>query len=267
MSEKRLILPNDANGFIVEEMKSRLSQGLTVTIAFGGNSMLPTIDGSRDLVELAETKGELHCGEVYLFLYRGRCVVHRLLRINGDEYVFRGDNNRYTEKVGRDAVLARLVAVKHSNGSVESCDTRQWRCKSRRASVLRTLKNLPYAWFGSSQRRWQRWVYISILLVLMWAPVGGLGIQLDSMVLNIRLDHLLHASVYLPFVFFIMDFGHMRPRGYVLHWLSGLLFAAVTEAGQLLLFYRGFDPSDLVANFIGVTLGWLLVLLLKYKRQ
>ena len=101
----------------------------------------------------------------------------------------------------------------------------------------------------------------------MWAPVGGLGLELDSYVLHIRLDHLLHASVYVPFVFFLMDFGFGRSRRLVLQWLLGLLFAAVTETGQLLLFYRGFDPSDLVANFIGVTVGWLLVLLWKYKKH
>lgn len=264
---ERLILPNDASSFITAELKERLAQGIVVTMAFGGNSMLPLIDGRNDLVRLAPLNGELRCGDVYLFVYKGHCVIHRLVRIDGSTLVFRGDNCSGEEHVQRDDVLSRLSAVVHKDGSEESCDTVQWHRKSRRVIRCRTLRNLPYKVFGRQQRRWERWVYIALLLILMWAPVGGLGLELDSYVLYIRLDHLLHASVYVPFVFFLMDFGFGRSRRLVLQWLLGLLFAAVTETGQLLLFYRGFDSSDLVANFIGVTVGWLLVLLWKYKKH
>ena len=263
----RLILPNDAAGFITDELKERLAQGIVVTIAFGGNSMLPLIDGHNDLVRLAPLDGEVHRGEVYLFVYKGRCVVHRLVCIKGDTLVFRGDNSRGEERVGRGDVLARLSAVVHKDGTEENCDTVQWRRKSHHVALFRSLRNLPFKTFGRQQRRWERWVYIALLVILMWAPVGGLGLELDSYVLHIRMDHLLHASVYVPFVFFLMDVGFGRSRRLVLQWLLGLLFAAVTETGQLLLFYRGFDPSDLVANFIGVTVGWLLVLLWKYKNH
>lgn len=267
MNDKRLILPNDANGFIVEELKARLNDGLTVTIAFGGSSMLPLIDGRSDRIRLAPIVGNLHCGEVYLFVYQGHCVVHRLMRIRNGWLEFRGDNCRRREVVGRDAVLARLVAVEHGDGRVDMCDSPQWRRRSRRVALRRSLLNAPFGLFGRRQRSWQRWVYLFLLLVLMWAPVGGLGIQLDNFVFGIRLDHLLHASVYVPFVFFIMDFGGGRFRRLVPHWLAGLLFAAVTETGQLALFYRGFDPNDLVANCLGVTFGWLLILLLKRKMR
>lgn len=267
MTSQRLILPNDVNGFVIEEMMDRLASGITVTIAFGGNSMQPLINGSSDRIELAPLSGELRRGDVYLFVHQGRCVIHRLLKIKGDKLVFRGDNCRNCEVVGRDAVRARLVAVCHADGSRTVCDTAEWRRCSRRVVWRRSLLNAPYVLLGRRQRRWQRWVYLALLLVLMWTPVGGLGLRLDSFVFGLRLDHLLHASVYIPFVFFVMDFGKGRSRWLVFHWLAGLLFAAVTESGQLALFYRGFDPNDLVANCIGVTFGWFLLLVMKHNRR
>lgn len=260
-------MPNDANGFMAEELRERLLQGLTVRIAFGGISMQPLIDGQSDKVELEPLTGDLQVGDVYLFVYQEQLVIHRLIRTRDGKFVFRGDNCLREEVVERDAVMARLKSVEHADGTKTSCDSPEWKCRSRRVSARRTVLNLPFKMFCRTQRRWERWMYLAILLVLMWAPVGGLGIKLDSMVLNIRLDHLLHASVYIPFVFFFMDIGTERFRFYMLHWLSGLLFAAVTETGQLLLFYRGFDPSDLVANFLGVTFGWILVILWKSKRR
>lgn len=267
MEHRRILMPNDANGFMADELRGRLEQGVTVRIAFGGTSMQPMIEGVSDKVELEPLSGDLRVGEVYLFVYQNKFIIHRLIKKRGTSLVFRGDNCRKEETVASDAVLARLKSVEYVDGNKINCDSTKWKLCSRCVSLRRTLLNMPFKMFNYEQRKWERWVYIALLLVLMWAPVGGLGIKLDSLVLNIRLDHLLHASIYVPFVFFIMDFGIGCSRRFVLHWLSGLIFAAVTETGQLMLFYRGFDPSDLVANFLGVTLGWILVVLWKNKRR
>ena len=111
MSAKRLIMPNDANDFIVAELKERLVQGITVTIAFGGNSMLPLIDGESDRIELAPLTGEMKRGDVYLFVYQGCCVVHRLLKIDAERLFFRGDNCRRHEVVERKDVLPLIIAT------------------------------------------------------------------------------------------------------------------------------------------------------------
>ena len=81
------MIPNEADSFIVDEMKERLAQGLTVTIAFGGSSMLPLIDGRSDCIELAAVEGGLQRGEVYLFVNQGRCVIHRLINVWGYEVI------------------------------------------------------------------------------------------------------------------------------------------------------------------------------------
>ena len=260
-----IILPTEANSFIVDELRERLSEGLTVTIAFTGDSMKPMIDGSGDKVML-ESVGDspLRVGDEYLFLYQGHCIVHRLSRVRGTTLQFRGDNCFNSETVSRGDVLARLVAVRHSDGTTVRCDSARWRRQSRRVVAWRNIVNVQRILFCRRQRRWERWVYFVFLLLLMWAPVGVLGVPLNNFVFGIRLDHLLHASVYIPCSFFVMDFFR-NSRKMLGPWLVALLIAITTETVQYFLPYRGFDINDLVANFLGVTLGWFLIRLFKNK--
>lgn len=268
-SGEKLILPNDAGGFVVEELRQRLAEGLTVTMAFGGNSMLPLINGTSDKIELSPVDGPLRAGEIYLFLYQGHCVIHRLLCVRGDKLLFRGDNCVATESVTKDVVLAHLTAIVRADGSRVSCASPQWRRLSRKVSASRTLRNIPVKAFSRRQRQWQRWVYFAAIVVLMWAPLGFLGVPLNNFVFGIRADHLLHASVYIPCVFYMMDFfmPTAKRRAIILPWLSALLTGLLTEFVQYLLPYRGFDINDLVANAFGVTLGFCLLLIVKSKRN
>lgn len=266
MVEQRKVLPNSADAFYVEEMRQRFAEGHIVRMCIGGNSMQPLIDGSSDIVRFEPLPPELKVGDIYFFFFQGQCVTHRLIRIRGDELVFRGDNCMRHEHVGRKDVLARLKTVEHSDGTVDECDSTSWHRRSRRVVLHRTLVNTIRRIFSYRQRRWMRWVYFILLLVLMWAPVGGIGVPLNNFVLGIRLDHLLHASVYIPCVFFLMDFWRgrqHRSRLGVAVWLVASVIAVTTETVQYLLPYRGFDINDLVSNILGVTLGWLIVRLLK----
>lgn len=265
MSQRRLIIPNDADGFIIEELQERLGSGVSVSISFGGDSMLPMIDGNGDVIELSHVAEDeaLRRGEVYLFKYRGRCVVHRLIHFNGDNLIFRGDNCYTTETVFRSDVLARLTAVIHPQGTRISCDDKVWLRRSRCVVLRRNVVNAFLHFFRRDMRRWQSPLYFILLVVLMWAPLNGLELPLDNFIFGIRLDHLLHASVYIPCAFFLMDyFSHRRPS---LWWFMALLVALTTETVQYLLPYRGFDINDLVANFLGVTVGWIPLLLYRHK--
>lgn len=280
---KRIDIPNDVNSFVIDELRDRLSQGLDVTMSFGGTSMLPLIDGDSDSIVLRRVAASdsLRRGEVYMFAYQGHCVVHRLMRQRGDNLVFRGDNCVNVEHVKRDNVIARVVAVVKGRGTrfgrmqgtcelredtawTVSCDDAEWRKRSRRISMSRTMKNAVIKCFNRRQRRWQRWVYWVALLLLMWAPVGVIGVPLNNFVLGIRLDHLLHASVYIPAVLFLMDFWKVRKPSVGI-WLVAVLVGIITETVQYFLPYRGFDINDMVANFMGVTLGFLIVRALKKK--
>jgi len=259
-ADRVIVLKNTSEGIFADELRSRLAQGLTVTVIFGGSSMMPLIRGGEDRIRLEPSDGSFRVGGVYLFVYRGAFVVHRLLRVSRGELFFRGDNSARVEKVAPQAVMARLVAVERGDGSVVRCDSLRWRLRSLFVCSCRSFRNVCGRLFSRQRRRWQRWVYFFLLLLLMWAPMGVIGVPLNNFVFGIRLDHLLHASVYVPAVLFMMDFFPRGLRGLRRAWLSSLLLAVVTESVQYLLPYRGFDINDLLANFMGVTLGWLLLL-------
>ena len=95
----------------------------------------------------------------------------------------------------------------------------------------------------------------------MWAPLNGIGIPLDNYILGLRLDHLLHASVFIPCTLFLMDVIGRR----WLVWLAAVAVGLLTEGVQWLLPFRGFDVNDLIANALGVTLGLIVILLIVKK--
>ena len=99
--------------------------------------------------------------------------------------------------------------------------------------------------------------YFVALLLLMWMPVRT-GIPLDNFVFGLRLDHLLHASVYLPCAYFAGGLLNVSRRR---AWLYSLLLGVLTESMQYLLPYRGFDINDMLANAVGITVGASLCLL------
>lgn len=263
MSQKSILGPNDVNSFFAVDMIKRLSEGHVVTVIFGGDSMLPLINGGTDVVELTPFSGEICRGDIYLFRHNGRLVIHRLLRIHGDDLLFRGDNNRITEHVTSSDILARLTAVIHPDGSIEKTDTPQWRRRSSQVVLRRNCYNIFANVLGHKQRLKLRWFYFVFLLLLMWAPLGFVAIPLNNFVFGLRLDHLLHSTVYIPCALFMYDF--FSRRRILLSWLSSLLLAFVTETGQYMLPYRGFDINDMVANFLGVSLGCLLFMLFMRK--
>ena len=268
METKTILLPNRPDTFLLQALRERLSQGQTVRITFGGHSMLPLIDGEGDSIDLAPLAPDqpITPGQVCLFYYAGHHIVHRLLKIkhtpNGDIYIFRGDNCYNCERVQRNNILALLTAVLHPDGTVIRCDSPEWIASSRRVVRRRTWKNRMVRLVNRQARKRLMPFYFLLLLILMWTPVGGLGVSLNNFVLGIRLDHLLHASVYLFCPLFLMDVLHYR-KGLIL--LLAIAIGLCTESVQYLLPYRGFDINDLIANALGCTLCWLA--LLPYLRR
>ena len=94
--------------------------------------------------------------------------------------------------------------------------------------------------------------YFAALALLMWLPLNG-AVVLDNFVFGLRADHLLHASVYLPCVFFLQRLsGWPGKRSYAVALGIGIF----TESVQYILPYRGFDVNDMLANAVGITLGF-----------
>ena len=96
--------------------------------------------------------------------------------------------------------------------------------------------------------------YFVVLAVAMWCPTGS--VSLNSMVLGFRLDHLLHAAIYMPCAF---SWSLLFPRRRWLWLPLTLLVGAGTETVQYFLPYRGFDLSDMLANATGAIIGWTIL--------
>ena len=255
----QISLPNSPDNFLLVEMCERLKAGYEVTMLFGGVSMLPLINGNGDKIKLRPLKDGEACvpGKVYLFFDGMHYIIHRLMKIKGEDYDFRGDNCYKHEHVKRENVLAQLTTIIRPDGSEVDCEGEWWRKQSRKVVLRRSVKNL-FAKYGNRYAR-KKWsvVYFVLLAVLMWAPLSGLGLPLDNYVLGLRLDHLLHASVFLFCPLFMMDWMRRR-KGLLL--LAAVLVGLFTEFVQYLLPYRGFDINDLIANCGGNLIGWLLIL-------
>ena len=242
--------------------EEQLAKGHSVRISLRGVSMLPTLC-EDDVLTLEPMTGEPSVGDVLLFRYGGHHVVHRFMKRVGDIYVMQGDNNYGTEEVTRRDLVARVVAVTRPNGRTVATDSLEWQRLSRRSLCRKNIKNTMIRCFGRKRRRQLRPWYFALLAILMWAPLNGVGIPLNNYILGLRADHLLHASVFIPCTLFLMDVIDRR----WLVWLAAVGIGLLTEGGQWLLPYRGYDINDLIANAIGVTMGWLVILAAKRKKR
>ena len=253
---------------IYDLAEEQLAAGERVRIAFGGNSMLPTLRES-DTIVLEPLTDEPRIGDVLLFHHEGRRVVHRLVAVKNGIYILQGDNNIGTEQVHRDNLLARMISVEHRNGRQVELDSRYWRFTCLCHLLCSSIKRLTARWLGRTGRRQLRPWYFAALAILMWAPLNGIGIPLDNYILGLRADHLLHASVYLICPLFLMDYyGRLGNRGQKWAvWVTAVAIGLLTEGVQYLLPYRGYDVNDLIANTLGVTLGWLVILLIRHRRH
>lgn len=229
-----MTVDNETYFALVEE---QLAAGGRVKIPLVGTSMQPTLIAG-DLIVLEKAK-EVAVGDVVLFRYGGRHLLHRVVSIEGARYTMRGDNCVDSETAGREDIVARMAAVEKKH----------------------LLRHWVVRWLGHKGRKQLRPWYFVCLVILMWAPLNGFGIPLDDYVLGLRFDHLLHASVFIPCALFVYD---LYKRKWLV-WLTAVAIGVSTEIVQWLLPYRGFDINDMVANFLGVTLGWIIIIILSRR--
>lgn len=255
------------NSIFFAAVEEQLREGRRVKLTLKGISMLTSLR-EGDTLTLAPVAEAPKVGDVVLFRCEGKHLLHRVVAVDGDRYILQGDNCYSKETASREDVLAVLVEVERLGGT----DGKAWQCASRRALRRKRRKNWVARWLGRRGRKQLRPWYFAGLAFLMWAPLNGLGIPLDNYILGLRADHLLHASVFLPCTLFLMDlFGKKGSGG--AHgwkwavWLTAVAIGLLTEGGQWLLPYRGFDVNDLVANFLGVSLGWAVILLVKQRKR
>ncbi len=242
------------NDIVFAAVEERIAEGQQVDLTLNGTSMMPMLHGG-DILTLGPLSTSPQVDDVVLFRYNGHHLLHRIISHDGDNFIMQGDNCVSVEEAKRSDIVAILTAFCHNGRTIEA-GSEQWFKISRRSLTRKKMKHFIVKWFGRDGRKRLRPWYFSILAFLMWAPLNGVGIPLDNFILGLRADHLLHASVYIPCTIFVFD---LFPKRRWLGWLIACCIGAFTEWVQYLLPYRSFDINDMLANVIGITLGWLLL--------
>ena len=254
---------NAANHLFFTLVEEQLADCQQVKLTLKGTSMRPTLQ-EGDVLTLSRRKEAPSVGDVVLFRYGGGHLLHRVVGCDGERYRMQGDNCYTAEEAPLGDIVAVLSAVERPDGTVVTIDSEAWRRLSHKSLCRKRWRNTAYRWLGREGRRQLRPWYFALLAILMWAPLNGLGVPLDNYIFGLRADHLLHASVYLPCALLLMD---LFPRRRWLAWLCAVGIGLLTEGVQYLLPYRGYDVNDLVANTIGITLGWVVIILVRRRRR
>ncbi len=130
------------NASFFGEVERCLSDGLPVRFRVKGTSMTPLLrDGRDEVVVHPYGAAQPQCGDVVLFRYRGRHMLHRIISHSGDTYTLQGDGVWAScETCRRDDILGVVREVISPTGKSRSTSSLMWCMEStawRRLGYLR----------------------------------------------------------------------------------------------------------------------------------
>ena len=98
-----------------------------------GNSMYPLLRNGKDVVVLGKCPAEsLQPMDVVLFRYRGKHVLHRIIRREGERLLIQGDGSIVAkEECTVDDVVGKVVQICRPSGKILAVNSWQWRLPSR----------------------------------------------------------------------------------------------------------------------------------------
>ena len=134
-------------GLMMEEIRTLVSEGKTVTLTVKGNSMNPFIVHLRDRMTIGPWKDEdIRKGTVALVKdTRGSYVIHRIIKRDKDRVVLLGAGNiGFTET----ATLDNVIGIMHNidrKGRIWTPQSTLWRLYSWFWMTLTPLRRYPLA--------------------------------------------------------------------------------------------------------------------------
>lgn len=136
-------------------MKETLDENGEVSFVSSGVSMLPTIRDRKDTVTIVKPQGKLKKGDVPFYKRdNGQYILHRVIYVNGDTYVLRGDNQWINEyNIRQDQVIGVLKSIER-NGKVYSVDSKRYKAY---VALLPTIRWV-YRIFNAVKRRLKNFI-------------------------------------------------------------------------------------------------------------
>lgn len=119
---------------VLDNIESLVEDGGNFRMLVTGYSMLPLLGYGRDHIIVRRIDhSENIVGRIAMFRTTDRrIIVHRVVGIEGDKAIFKGDGNIYqTEECLRSDVIGVVDSVIRQNGKEVSCTTRLWRLRER----------------------------------------------------------------------------------------------------------------------------------------
>ena len=122
-----------SNELFFAEVEQLISQGENVTITIKGNSMRPWLQNSKHKVIVKPLADSiLQCGDIALFRYKGKHILHRVVKIENDKITFSGDGNiGIKEQASKDDIIALVESIITPSGRVIECNSNEWKTKSK----------------------------------------------------------------------------------------------------------------------------------------
>ena len=144
MSEQKPIItvPNDE---FFAHLTSILEEGERVTFVVKGCSMFPFLKNGKDVVCLERYDGRgLKRGDVVLFRYRGKHILHRICRVRIADgtrrYEIRGDGNISGREYAVDGTVCGVMTKRISpEGKEWSCGSCSSRLRSQEWMIVRPV--------------------------------------------------------------------------------------------------------------------------------
>ena len=114
-------------------VESEIEAGHAVRFRLKGNSMFPLLRNGKDVVVLEKCPAEsLQPMDVVLFRYRGKHVLHRIIRREGERLLIQGDGSIVAkEECTVDDVVGKVLRICRHSGKEIPVGSWQWTIPSR----------------------------------------------------------------------------------------------------------------------------------------
>ena len=145
-------LENQFSGETLGEIERCFKENGCYISTAKGNSMRPMLKSGRDVVIILPKRERLKQFDVALYKRNDSYVLHRVISVESDGYVMRGDNAYYEEKIPEYCVIGVLSEFFNKKRSVKVTDEKylkyvmrnQTSYKSRKFKndIISALKNI-----------------------------------------------------------------------------------------------------------------------------
>lgn len=140
-------------------IKETLDECGEVSFVSAGVSMLPTIRDRKDTITLVKPKGRLKVGDVPFYKRdNGQYILHRVMYVNDDTYVMRGDNQWANEYNIRHDQIIGVLSSFDRNGKTHKVTDLDYRIYVKLLPIIRYARK-GYYWFKSQVYKFYKFLF------------------------------------------------------------------------------------------------------------